>query len=715
MKSILKSEKFITRNRLLLIISMLTLNQLMAQPMVTNPVYQQGLAELKKGNTDSAIRLFEKSINTCDDAASCFELGKIYMDLRTIYGNEKARDFFRQAIWKEPENIEYRLTYADLMKRMKINNQSYYEKILKIDSTNAKAWFELGRIHENEFYEYHHSRKAADEMLLSYDEFAEDDYKHAEYALKKAVQLNPNDYRVNMHLCRLYQEVGLPAEAIPYAETLITLNPDSLDLSLLYGILLYDAGNKEASQNAIQNALSLMSDEDKEVFEYQTVITLFDKNEKEKLEKNSEAQIKEIIKEFWSKRDPLYLTGYNERLLEHYVRVAYANLKFSIPGKVKGWETDRGESVIRYGRPEIWIRLRPQLILQTDGLAMEAKTDVWNYRDMTLAFTDEFSSGNFRFSLPSLPGNNVRTQYPIDTELFMRGLRNSMPEKYEPDFGGSAIDVPFEILQFKSSDSTHTGMTDIVINYEMDPARLTDTGVEALPRHDYGIFFMKNGFEKKSATKKEVYEREHTIIRNRQKMIVNSIVQPMFPDSGMLAFEISRYKDQGISSSHLPWVTKSFDGNTLSMSDIMLGSAIEFKPSGKSYLKRKNIYILSNPSHHFSGIKSLNVYYEIYNLNFDINQMTNFEQKIRIESYTNKGDGNFLSKIYDNITKMLGLRSDGQIVELRTPYQTQSKDTQVYFELEMGNYSPGEYKLSIEVNDNLSGQLTKQSQIFYVD
>jgi len=198
-------------------------------------------------------------------------------------------------------------------------------------------------------------------------------------------------------------------------------------------------------------------------------------------------------------------------------------------------------------------------------------------------------------------------------------------------------------------------------------------------------------------------------------MIVNSIVQPMFPDSGMLAFEISRYKDQGISSSHLPWVTKSFDGNTLSMSDIMLGSAIEFKPSGKSYLKRKNIYILSNPSHHFSGIKSLNVYYEIYNLNFDINQMTNFEQKIRIESYTNKGDGNFLSKIYDNITKMLGLRSDGQIVELRTPYQTQSKDTQVYFELEMGNYSPGEYKLSIEVNDNLSGQLTKQSQIFYVD
>ena len=95
--------------------------------------------------------------------------------------------------------------------------------------------------------------------------------------------------------------------------------------------------------------------------------------------------------------------------------------------------------------------------------------------------------------------------------------------------------------------------------------------------------------------------------------------------------------------------------------------------------------------------------------------MTNFEQKIRIESYANKGDGNFLSKIYDNITKMLGLRSDGQIVELRTPYQTQSKDTQVYFELEMGSYSPGEYKLSIEVNDNLSGQLTKQSQIFYVD
>ena len=36
---------------------------------------------------------------------------------------------------------------------------------------------------------------------------------------------------------------------------------------------------------------------------------------------------------FWTKRDPLYLTQYNERQLEHYSGVAEANLLYSIPSK----------------------------------------------------------------------------------------------------------------------------------------------------------------------------------------------------------------------------------------------------------------------------------------------------------------------------------------------------------------------------------------------
>ena len=34
---------------------------------------------------------------------------------------------------------------------------------------------------------------------------------------------------------------------------------------------------------------------------------------------------------FWRKQDPLFLTEFNERRVEHYGRVAYTNLRFSRP------------------------------------------------------------------------------------------------------------------------------------------------------------------------------------------------------------------------------------------------------------------------------------------------------------------------------------------------------------------------------------------------
>ena len=50
---------------------------------------------------------------------------------------------------------------------------------------------------------------------------------------------------------------------------------------------------------------------------------------------------------FWRRQDPLFLTEFNERRMEHYGRVAYANLRFSRPSKgIEGWRTDMGRAYI---------------------------------------------------------------------------------------------------------------------------------------------------------------------------------------------------------------------------------------------------------------------------------------------------------------------------------------------------------------------------------
>ena len=72
---------------------------------------------------------------------------------------------------------------------------------------------------------------------------------------------------------------------------------------------------------------------------------------------------KEIIqKTFWKKKDPLFLTEVNERKLEHYCRVAYANLRFSrLHQGIEGWKTPQGQALIRYGFPlgnsQTWVTI----------------------------------------------------------------------------------------------------------------------------------------------------------------------------------------------------------------------------------------------------------------------------------------------------------------------------------------------------------------------
>ncbi len=63
------------------------------------------------------------------------------------------------------------------------------------------------------------------------------------------------------------------------------------------------------------------------------------------------------------------------------------------------------------------------------------KTDVWFYNDMTFGFTDDFMSGNFRFSVPESYGR-YHAQYLYDTFAYMRYLRKKRFEYYDPKFEG---------------------------------------------------------------------------------------------------------------------------------------------------------------------------------------------------------------------------------------------------------------------------------------
>jgi GWxTD domain-containing protein len=132
---------------------------------------------------------------------------------------------------------------------------------------------------------------------------------------------------------------------------------------------------------------------------------------------------KEIIKSFWSRRDPSPDTRYNEFKEEAFRRFQYANQKYSVNliDKEDGWKTDRGRVYMLYGEPDE-IEFRPS--------SMELEPfERWLYYSypkqgqIFFIFVDETGFGNFELKHSNAQGEIVdyeweqrlETQDPFNT------------------------------------------------------------------------------------------------------------------------------------------------------------------------------------------------------------------------------------------------------------------------------------------------------------
>jgi hypothetical protein len=107
----------------------------------------------------------------------------------------------------------------------------------------------------------------------------------------------------------------------------------------------------------------------------------------------------------------------------------------------------------------------------------------------------------------------------------------------------------------------------------------------------------------------------------------------------------------------------------------------------------------------FSDDSDLYIYYEVYNLRKDKEGLTNFQQNIILQR---KNEDGVLGKIFSPVLKFIGINNNKQ-VSLTSNYQTNDKDSQVYLQLDMGDYDAGNYVLTVRITDNVSGRKTEQS------
>lgn len=658
-------------------------------------LYKKGIDALNAGDTLIAENFFSESIREYKDAASFFELGRIYLKKNTYLTRNLAYENFRSAVLIEPDNIEYRYAFADLMKDFaRISSFDEYRKIISIDSTQVEAWLNLGELKANDFKEYNHSVRDMGGQYGDLQEFSEQDFFESEKYFKEALLRDSLHYKAGFQLSLLYENAALYPEAILLLERLVRNNKGDKQIHLLLGLLYYRSLKYADSQREFKKAISLMNNEEREDFTFNSVRLFLESSFPEVFESYGEDDLKEFINKYWMISDPLLMTEYNERLLEHYARLTFADLNFNLPSAgIKGWKSNMGETVVRYGEPLNRLRIRPQL----DDAKVKMKTEVWMYSDLEIAFTDMASSGNFQFVWPASEKDKMAPQVPGNYHDFAEYLRKERPSSYLPRFEGPEIAASYSILQFKSNKRNHT---DLYLPCYLSGLLGNFSEKQII---NAGFFFFNTEYE-------ELYSRRDRIFPDRIKdqgfqMNLNFTV---LPDTGFAAFEIIRDADKGTFASRRPIRIRKFSNEKIDISDLCFAEEVSETNTYGSSFKRNKVFIKPVDQNIIGKSKPVFIYYELYNLVKDVKELTDFEQNISISNSGMEEKSGF-ERFVSSVLNFLGINSDGRIT-LSSRYRTMEDNPQIYFQLDFGNYSPGEYLVEISVTDNISGLETKTQQ-----
>jgi len=117
----------------------------------------------------------------------------------------------------------------------------------------------------------------------------------------------------------------------------------------------------------------------------------------------------QFIEQFWLRRDPTPDTAENEYKEEHYRRIAYANEHFA--SGVPGWKTDRGRMYVMYGKPDE-IESHPsggnyqRPAEEGGGSTSTFPFEVWRYRylegvgqEINIEFVDPCMCGEYHMTI----------------------------------------------------------------------------------------------------------------------------------------------------------------------------------------------------------------------------------------------------------------------------------------------------------------------------
>lgn len=421
---------------------------------------------------------------------------------------------------------------------------------------------------------------------VSRSEAAGTHYDAAVLHLEAAIEALPVDKEAYRILAEVFVVNESYADLLELSRTLQASRPWDVDGLLYEGLSQYYLNRYDSASTVFNLAIARLPANEADIFT--GVETILSKRQQEYYETDAEG----FSQTFWLLNDPRYLTGYNERSLEHYSRLVYSDIRFGgMFRDTRGWETEPGQVIVRYGKPSGETRISTK----TDSYMMLV------YPEFGFRFMDLAKAGKFTFFSPKVSGapsfEAIRRAWNDDT-IRSAEIFNESPQISRYDVGGRHVEPEYNVAYFRDES---TAESDVIVSVSLPPDLMNkDADVES------GIFLLKDG---------DMMQSVSTVDGSSTPTSVVSHTVTSTSGTGILSIEYEGGPDGSVGFGKEAIDVPSFNTSP-AVSSLLVADLVEEvgrqRPSSGLY--RNGHEIVPNVDHLFERGAPLYVYFEIYNL-----------------------------------------------------------------------------------------------------
>ena len=713
-------------------------------------LFQAAVEQVGQVSRAESIKAFEEIISRDADYAPAYnELAKLHLLDYSVNGRQSARQMIQKAIEQDHKNPTYQLTRGKIMWSQGFWQEALnqYKKVVNHHPKNTEALDGIGRALVYEYLSMRDEVKARDR---DFSGFAAKANREAEQVLLKSIQLNPMNQTPYYLLGMLYFESQRFADFQALMKNLQMHYPTDKNVLLFCGLAEYEIGEYNSAHQFYAQSLEQMSLGERELME--SIDLLVPQEDPDipvlQLSQDKISQSDELRSRnnFWKSQDPLYLSEFNERKMEHFGRMAYANLRFrQFSDDMEGWQTDMGKTYIKFGkfryrkseslrRFDTWFYEQFKIIFKGDG------ADRWSFGGgfeiagkrlspsrAASAFDDTNAVANlFRRE----PGRNV---YPTRFEERSDRVFLKTEQRYVDPYLNRKYTLPYLIAAFQEQDSVR-----IELSYMIPKDRLKENPETGKVSFWDGVFLFDEHWDEVYNYRKSVnfalpppIPAENAAARHRNNHLLISRMVSI--PQGTYHFSVELLDQTsgaiGIARNEEQFL---YDQEVFHLSDLLLASDMQTKNAFPEH--RDDLIITPNPVRTFSRSESIFIYLELYDLQRDNFGRTHYQISYTISKpeVDTVSPALFMSqKVLDTLGKTeinrglvhhietqdlkIKRSQDSDVIRTVTAdYEGNREDDFTYLQIDVNQVPEGIYQLTVLAKDEQTDQTDMRRVYFYI-